>query len=104
MIISAKKGRKKMPQLRKAKITSRGLVQGVGYRYFVMRIADELKLNGYTQNLRNGNVLTVVEGDEKAIHDLISLLKEGPRHAVVEQCDVEWLEYNNEFTNFDIKH
>lgn len=93
-----------MPQLRKAKITSQGLVQGVGYRYFVMRGADKLNLTGYTQNLGNGNVLTVVEGEEKAIDELISLLKEGPRHAVVERCDVEWLEYNNEFTNFDIKH
>lgn len=93
-----------MRQLRKAKIISRGLVQGVGYRYFVMRAADKLGLGGYTQNLGNGNVLTVVEGEENAILELINLLKEGPRHAVVENCDVEWLEYNREFTNFDIKH
>jgi len=79
-------------------------VQGVGYRYFVMRAADILGLKGFTQNLGNGDVLTVVEGEEHAINEIIKALKEGPRHAVVESCDVEWLEYNNEFSNFNIIH
>jgi acylphosphatase len=69
-----------------------------------MRAADKLGLNGYTQNLGNGDVLTVVEGEEDAITEIIKALKEGPRHAVVESCDVEWLEYAKEFSNFDIVH
>jgi acylphosphatase len=93
-----------MAQLRKAKIISHGFVQGVGYRYFVMRAAGKLGLNGFTQNLGNGDVLTVVEGEEDAIQEIIKALKEGPRYAVVQSCDVEWLEYDNEFSDFDIIH
>ena len=34
----------------------RGHVQGVGFRYFVERIAADLKLAGYTRNLDDGRV------------------------------------------------
>jgi acylphosphatase len=33
-----------------------GMVQGVGYRYFVERVAFRLKLAGYVRNLRDGRV------------------------------------------------
>jgi len=33
-----------------------GSVQGVGFRYFVHRVARELKLNGFVRNLRDGRV------------------------------------------------
>ena len=51
-----------MSELKRAKIIVTGLVQGVGFRYFAMRHADNLNLKGYTQNLFTGEVLTEVEG------------------------------------------
>ena len=51
-----------MSDLRRAKIIVTGLVQGVGYRYFVVRHADKLNLEGYTQNDFSGEVVTEVEG------------------------------------------
>ncbi len=51
----------------RANITVHGLVQGVGFRYFVVRKAKELKLNGYVKNQMDGTVLTVVEGDQSQI-------------------------------------
>ena len=49
-----------MSELKRAKIIVTGLVQGVGFRYFVMRHADNLNLKGYTQNIFTGEVLTEV--------------------------------------------
>ena len=80
-----------------------GLVQGVGYRYFVLREARRLDLNGFSENLFSGEVFTVVEGERAMIEDLISILKVGPIHAAVKNCRVDWQEPLNEFTTFEIR-
>ena len=93
-----------MSELKRAKIIVNGLVQGVGFRYFVMRHADNLSLNGYTQNLFTGEVLTEVEGDAGLINEFIKHLKIGPSKSHVVNCVVNWLEYKNEFSRFEVKY
>jgi len=93
-----------MSELKRAKIIVNGLVQGVGFRYFVMRNADQLGLNGFTQNLYTGEVLTEVEGQEVLIMELIRQLKVGPSKSHVVNCFVEWMEYKNEFTRFEVRY
>ena len=39
-----------------AQIIAKGLVQGVGFRWFVEREAKQLNLDGYVKNLYNGDV------------------------------------------------
>ena len=90
--------------LKRAKIIVNGLVQGVGFRYVVMRNADQLGLNGFTQNLYTGEVLTEVEGREVLIMELIRQLKVGPSKSHVVNCFVEWMEYKNEFTRFEVRY
>ena len=79
-----------------------GLVQGVGFRYFVYREAAKLGLKGLTKNLYSGEVLTVVEGEKAMIEDLIKKLRVGPMHASVKDCFVEWKEPKGEFNEFNI--
>ncbi|NNG26140.1 MAG: acylphosphatase, partial [Ignavibacteriaceae bacterium] len=62
----------------RAEILVNGLVQGVGYRYFVLREARRLDLNGFSENLFSGEVLTIVEGEKAMIEDLICKLRVGP--------------------------
>ena len=87
----------------RAEIIVIGLVQGVGYRYFVVREAHKLGLNGFTQNLYTGEVLTVAEGDKAIVEVLIKKLKVGPMHASVKSCKVDWQEPKNEFTDFEVR-
>lgn len=93
-----------MNELKRAKIIVTGLVQGVGYRYFVMRHADNLNLKGYTQNLFTGEVVTEVEGDFGLINELIKQLKIGPSKSHVVNCFVEWSENKNEFKRFEVRY
>ncbi|MGE5429803.1 MAG: acylphosphatase [Syntrophomonadaceae bacterium] len=92
-------------KLFRAEILSEGLVQGVGFRYFVLRQAQNLGLKGYTKNLYTGDqVLTVAEGNKAAIEELFKILKAGPMHASVTRCTIAWEEYAGEFSSFEIRH
>ena len=54
-----------------------GKVQQVGYRAFVKAAAAELGLDGYIENLDDGTVEVVAQGDELALIDFVEKLKEG---------------------------
>ena len=69
-----------------------GRVQGVGYRAFAKRKAEELGLSGYAENLPDGRVEVVAEGEEEDLKLFIEFLKRGPRLARVEEVDVTWSE------------
>ncbi len=85
-----------------AKIQVSGVVQGVGFRFFVYRIASRLGLTGYVKNLYDGGVLIEVEGDRAAVEELISQVKVGPRAAHVSDVKVEWKPFEGAFQDFDI--
>ncbi|MBL7075358.1 acylphosphatase [candidate division KSB1 bacterium] len=85
------------------KIIVKGMVQGIGYRFFVLRAARNLNLNGYVKNLWNGNVEVVAEGDRGAVEELIQILKVGPRMASVRNLTVQWVEPQGKFTSFRIE-
>ena len=69
-----------------------GRVQGVGYRYFVLRLAGQLGLGGFARNRADGSVEVVAEGSESALADLESRLREGPAFSEVSAVDREPLE------------
>ena len=84
------------------KIIVSGMVQGVGYRYFIARAANELGLHGYARNLWNGGVEIYAEGRNEFLEEMVKKAKEGPPHARVESCKVEWLDFTNKYDNFEI--
>jgi len=86
----------------RAEIVVNGLVQGVGFRYFVQREANKLGLKGFVKNLFTGEVLTVVEGEKAIVEEMINKLRVGPSHASVKSCKVDWQEPKNEFTDFEV--
>ena len=63
-----------------------GMVQGVGFRWFVARHARALGLAGYARNLPDGRVEVVATGGDAAdaLARLEELLRAGPAHAQVE--------------------
>ncbi len=60
-----------------------GMVQGVGYRYFVERAAKYLKLAGYVRNLRDGRVEAYAIGPAESLTALRQTLERGPKGASV---------------------
>jgi acylphosphatase len=85
-----------------AHIIVRGMVQGVGFRFFVYSRATRLGLLGYVKNLPDGNVEVVVEGDRSIIEELLKDLRVGPRSARVVDLDVRWKPAEHAFKAFSI--
>ncbi len=64
-----------------------GRVQGVGYRWFVLRRADELGIAGWVRNLTDGRVEVVGEGESQAMRAFEIALTSGPRFAKVDHVE-----------------
>lgn len=60
-----------------------GTVQGVGYRYFVQRVATGLGVTGYAKNLADRRVEVYAIGSDKHLADLRRQLERGPVSASV---------------------
>ncbi|MFP3165928.1 MAG: acylphosphatase [Nitrososphaeria archaeon] len=84
----------------RAEIIVEGLVQGVGYRAFAKRAAEKLGLKGYAENLPDGTVKIIVEGEKDQIEDFIEECKRGPPLSEVENLEVKWEQYKGEFDSF----
>ena len=64
-----------------------GRVQGVGYRWFVARQAARFGVAGFAQNLADGTVEVVAQGDESAVQSLADALRRGPTMARVSRVE-----------------
>ncbi len=81
----------------------RGRVQGVGFRFFVIRAARDLGLAGWTRNQADGSVELMAQGAPDAVEALGPLLKEGPRAARVTEVLQEEISPDPDTIEFDIK-
>jgi acylphosphatase len=86
----------------RAEITVKGRVQGVGFRFFTAQQARNLGLTGTVENLFNGDVKVLVEGDKGAVQAFMKALRVGPALANVQDVIVDFQKYKNEFATFRI--
>jgi acylphosphatase len=84
------------------RMTVYGMVQGVGFRYFTLRLAKKLKVSGYVRNTSKGNVEVVAEGDKHSLLRLVEELRIGPPGSFVDNLHIKWEDPKNEFDEFRI--
>ena len=69
-----------------------GKVQGVGYRFATLNEAHRLGVNGWVQNLPDGRVEAVFEGNREIVEEAIAWCYRGVTAAVVKDVAVEFEE------------
>jgi hydrogenase maturation protein HypF len=88
----------------KARILVQGIVQGVGFRPTVYRIAHDLNINGFVRNL--GNIVEIViEGPHNRLEEFINNLQVNkPPISEINSLKVEWFDHKgpDEFNDFKI--
>jgi acylphosphatase len=65
----------------------RGLVQGVGFRWWVRSLARQLELHGSVRNLDDGSVELIAFGNHSALGQLREQLRIGPAGARVDDLE-----------------
>jgi acylphosphatase len=70
------------------RIVVRGMVQGVGFRWWAVREASRLGLSGFVRNLADGSVELVASGSGEALDLFEDLCRSGPRGAMVSGIEV----------------
>ena len=65
-----------------------GRVQGVGFRAFTQRLADELRLMGWVRNTTDGRVEAMVSGPPEAMQAFEAHIRVGPPHGQVDGVEV----------------
>jgi len=81
-----------------------GRVQGVSFRFFTQRTAEELRLTGWVRNRRDGTVEAVAEGPLAQIGRFVSFLHRGSPSAQVAHVDVRYSQPTGEFSGFFIRY
>ena len=68
-----------------------GVVQGVGFRWFTLRLAHQYGLSGWVRNRPDGSVELEAEGPREQVEAFLREVRVGPRFAHVASVEVEWI-------------
>jgi acylphosphatase len=81
-----------------------GRVQGVGYRFFVLRVAARHSIYGIVRNLPDGSVEILAEGERADIEEFRKELAAGPLLSEVTSIDEIDIQASGRFREFRIDH
>lgn len=87
----------------RAEVRFFGKVQGVSFRAYTRRYAIVAGVNGWVQNLPDGSVAAVFEGERSDIEHVIHRLCSEHPLAEVDRFDAQWSPPTGEFDSFFIR-
>lgn len=79
-----------------------GIVQGVYYRYSMLKEAKNNAVSGWVRNLPDGRVEAHLQGQKEDVEAVILWAKKGPPGAQVTEVEVEWGVPDKEYNDFDV--
>lgn len=83
--------------------TVSGRVQGVGFRWFVLRKAKDFGVTGWVRNLWDGRVQVMGQGRVSILQEMEKELRQGPHLSIVENVEkVEVTAEVSAFKSFEI--
>ena len=88
----------------RAHVMISGRVQGVFFRAYTQRAAQERGISGWVMNTRDGRVEAVLEGEKEKVEDMIRWCHQGSPHSRITEVSVDWEEYSGEFRDFSVKY
>ncbi len=88
----------------RAHVYIQGYVQGVGFRWFLHKKAEDLGATGFVRNLLDGRLEAVFEGSRAQVEEMIAYSRSGPDAAQVTDIDVVWEEHEGLWDELEITY
>ena len=85
----------------RASVVFRGEVQGVGFRFRTIRIAEKYTITGCVKNLTDGTVQLIAEGDRPEVTAFLSNVEQ-EMSFFIRQRTTDWQPATGEFQGFGI--
>lgn len=85
-------------------ITVEGIVQGVGFRFFVQTVAARYEIMGWVRNTSDGSVAIEAVGSEDRLEAFIHKVKQGPPFSQVTKIHIEELQTLPRYSAFKISY
>lgn len=82
--------------LQSLRATVTGRVQGVGFRFYTLRVAQKLELVGWVKNESDGSVSIEAVGTGASLDTFVSRIRQGPASARVDGVQVQWGKWGTE--------
>lgn len=80
-----------------------GKVQGVGFRWFVQKLAHRFEIKGWVKNLADGSVEIEAHGKKDNLNLFLNALREEHSMALVSDISTQWHTVSKEeFIDFEI--
>jgi acylphosphatase len=89
--------------LHRVAVRFEGRVQGVGFRYTAIDIAESFNITGYVRNEFDGSVSLVAEGKKEELTKFLDRLRTSFVGRYVLREDVDWSKATNQFNSFEIR-
>ncbi len=80
-----------------------GRVQGVGFRWYVLRAAEAHGIRGWVRNRADGDVELLAEGPPHEIEAFLEAVRRGPRAARVARLEVRDIESGGQGPGFEVR-
>jgi acylphosphatase len=90
-------------QRKRREVCYQGMVQGVGFRYTTRQVAAGFNVTGYVQNLPDGRVHLVAEGEDDELQAFLESIQQRLGHYI---ADVEESSSraSGQLSGFEIRH
>ena len=88
--------------MRTLQIQVLGRVQGVGFRFYTNKRAQEFNIKGYVKNRSDGSVFIEAEGEDSVIKAFVSWCEKGPAWSRVSELKIAEIPFVG-YDNFQIK-
>ncbi|GFO66397.1 acylphosphatase [Geomonas paludis] len=88
---------------KRAMVIVRGRVQGVAFRHYTARTAQQLGVTGWVRNLSDGSVEACFEGEERDVSAMLQWCRRGPELARVDELVEQQGDYTGEYAGFQVR-
>ncbi|MDD2236303.1 MAG: acylphosphatase [Kiritimatiellae bacterium] len=80
----------------------RGQVQGVGFRYTVLRLAEDFLITGFVRNEWDGSVLLTAEGERCELERFIVSIASSRLNRTIHGVEIHWRPATGAWSHFTV--